>query len=1168
MKKNYTRIISAVLAIVMVMLMIPAGTITISATKNFESYEELGFLGRSFNVLAGNELNQATLGMSVFDPKKIAGFLIGEVDKDLTDTLSNYAYISDINQYFKNQSWGLSVKQEADISLNAKSFAISTKLTRNIGFSKKSSSSSENANEYAYFTVWAPRKHYTLDCTRDGHVDHSVIVSALSERFLKELKTSSAYNLFQKYGTHIIIGYNAGGEALISYKSNSYSNISEKEFNHDSDIWGFKKDYAQKEIEAMASSGTYIDSKVYGGRGFVPKSKDDFMDGINSWVESLSDENAALAILTDDNLELLPIWELLEGDEWAARRSELATYYLQNLSEEYAKLYEDYIYDGSASTLPPDTTSSTYSDYTIISTPEQFDAIRNNMSGKYILACDIDLRNRSFTCIGSEAEPFTGVIDCMKHKVIYDGGNYCYPKTDNTVKNEISAIKNYEPVLSKKVLDDTGSKPVRWGANNYTAFGSYAAYYDELDLSDLYQYFNSDYIITFDFSIDYHTQTAIQKDCFAEMYFYDRKAKFETTESGGYEHKTKTNGQRAIDNGLVKTIDGGETLEYLADKGTYAAFSNLNNGYGYVNGDKYSAKFRVSGENCKKTMYFQYDSWGYGSNNAKTWYREGIIVNVTVTKKNTSEMPQTGLFVSDIAQTEYISGDLFDKNVLGGLYFVSPVTGERRNISIMDCRVSYNLTNNEENNQIKFVKVSYQEGVGDNAQIHNTYIPITVIPQKVEHLELDSSSKLNYYISDSFDKNLISVRVVMNNGLEMCVCGNQLTFIDFPSESDMKTAGAKTVTVQYGGQTLLFDISVEDVVCERIEISNMPDKRTYLQGESLDLRGVKIQKVMNDGSVVEISTDDEALKFDYDFSAGGTATVTVKYQGHTATFDVEVIGLDSIKITKQPDKLIYRSGETLSLEGMEVTAYYSDGTERVITDYTVNVAVLEDEGEQNILIEYEGKYTYLSVNVSNEVDEDAPQLIIGKARGLAGGYVTVEFVLKNVEAVKSMILYNFTYDSSVLELQSDSEGWTVDGALLADWNPTKMEAALLLNSNADINGVVFSLKFRILDDAALGNYAIGCSVAAKAKPVNEAEKAVAIAVVNGSVEVASIARGDVNGDDIIDSDDVIYLLKYTLLPDIYPINQSGDMDGNGTVDSDDVIYLLKYTLLPDIYPLH
>ena len=1135
MKKNYTRIISAVLAIVMVMLMIPAGKITISATKNFESYEELGMLGYSFNVLAGNELNQATLGMSVFDPEKIAGFLIGEVDKDLSDTLSNYAYISDINQYFKNQSWGLSVKQEADISLNAKSFAISTKLTRNIGFSKKSSSSSENANEYAYFTVWAPRKHYTLDCTRDGHVDHSVIVSALSERFLKELKTSSAYNLFQKYGTHIIIGYNAGGEALISYKSNSYSNISEKEFNHDSDVLGFKKDYAQKEIEAMASSGTYIDSKVYGGTGFVPKSKDDFMDGINRWVDSLSEENAALAILTDDNLELLPIWELLEGDEWAARRSELATYYLQNLSEEYAKLYEDYIYDGSASTLPPDTTSSTYSGYTIISTPEQFDAIRNNMSGKYILACDIDLRNRSFTCIGSEAEPFTGVIDCMKHKVIYDGGNYCYPKTDNTVKNEVSAIGNYSPI--KKVEKIHNSQTVRTINDDSGAFScnSKDGYVEAVNLSSLKKYFTSSY--EFEFSVS--ASISEIDDGYQEIFLYNNGKSFSCS---GTEYS------KACEHGMV-------------------ASWQIEHGPGYLEKTRYNhnATWVISGDKLKDEMYLRYGAWGHKSDR---WKLYEINMDVTVTKKNTSEMPQTGLFVSDIAQTEYISGDLFDKNVLGGLYFVSPVTGERRNISIMDCRVSYNLTNNEENNQIKFVKVSYQEGVGDNAQIHNTYIPITVIPQKVEHLELDSSSKLNYYISDSFDKNLISVRVVMNNGLEMCVCGNQLTFIDFPSESDMKTAGTKTVTVQYGGQTLSFDISVEDVVCERIEISNMPDKRTYLQGESLDLRGVKIQKVMNDGSVVEIGTDDEALKFDYDFSAGGTATVTVKYQGHAATFDVEVIGLDSIKITKQPDKLIYRSGETLSLDGMEVTAYYSDGTERVITDYTVNVAVLEDEGEQNILIEYDGKYTYLSIYVSNEVDEDAPQLIIGKARGLAGEYVTVEFVLKNVEAVKSMILYNFTYDSSVLELQSDSEGWAVDGALLADWNPTKMEAALLLNSNADINGVVFSLKFRILDDAALGNYAIGCSVAAKAKPENEAEKAVAIAVVNGSVEVASIARGDVNGDDIIDSDDVIYLLKYTLLPDIYPINQSGDMDGNGTVDSDDVIYLLKYTLLPDIYPLH
>ena len=30
---------------------------------------------------------------------------------------------------------------------------------------------------------------------------------------------------------------------------------------------------------------------------------------------------------------------------------------------------------------------------------------------------------------------------------------------------------------------------------------------------------------------------------------------------------------------------------------------------------------------------------------------------------------------------------------------------------------------------------------------------------------------------------------------------------------------------------------------------------------------------------------------------------------------------------------------------------------------------------------------------------------------------------------------------------------------------------------------------------------------------------------------------------------------------------TGDMNGDGTVNSDDAIYLLRYTLLPDQYPL-
>ena len=62
--------------------------------------------------------------------------------------------------------------------------------------------------------------------------------------------------------------------------------------------------------------------------------------------------------------------------------------------------------------------------------------------------------------------------------------------------------------------------------------------------------------------------------------------------------------------------------------------------------------------------------------------------------------------------------------------------------------------------------------------------------------------------------------------------------------------------------------------------------------------------------------------------------------------------------------------------------------------------------------------------------------------------------------------------------------------------------------------------------------------------------------------------GDTNGNEVVDSEDAINLLYYTLLPESISINQKCDFDGDGDVDSDDAIYLLYYTLLPEQYPLH
>ena len=66
---------------------------------------------------------------------------------------------------------------------------------------------------------------------------------------------------------------------------------------------------------------------------------------------------------------------------------------------------------------------------------------------------------------------------------------------------------------------------------------------------------------------------------------------------------------------------------------------------------------------------------------------------------------------------------------------------------------------------------------------------------------------------------------------------------------------------------------------------------------------------------------------------------------------------------------------------------------------------------------------------------------------------------------------------------------------------------------------------------------------------------------------ADVLPGDVNGDGAVNSIDASYLLRHSILPDTYPLNQSADMDGNGAVNSMDASYLLRHSVLPEAYPL-
>ena len=123
-------------------------------------------------------------------------------------------------------------------------------------------------------------------------------------------------------------------------------------------------------------------------------------------------------------------------------------------------------------------------------------------------------------------------------------------------------------------------------------------------------------------------------------------------------------------------------------------------------------------------------------------------------------------------------------------------------------------------------------------------------------------------------------------------------------------------------------------ILSSIEVTVQPTKTTYLIGETFAPEGMKVTATYIDNSTSEVKTDD--LRFAYDFSTAGNKTVTVTYEGKTASVTgITVIApeatLVSIAVTMQPTKKTYFIDEPFDPAGMEVTATYSDNSTAPVT---------------------------------------------------------------------------------------------------------------------------------------------------------------------------------------------------------------------------------------------
>ena len=216
-------------------------------------------------------------------------------------------------------------------------------------------------------------------------------------------------------------------------------------------------------------------------------------------------------------------------------------------------------------------------------------------------------------------------------------------------------------------------------------------------------------------------------------------------------------------------------------------------------------------------------------------------------------------------------------------------------------------------------------------------------------------------------------------GQELDLTGGelQITYVSddnyterIPLEPDMisgyvpEQLGIQKLTVTYGEKTTTFVVNVVAKSLDSIAVTTPPVKTEYLEGQDeLALAGGRLTLIYNNGTSEDIDLALAVVR-GYDNSKVGKQRLTVTYQGKTTTLEVTVRAktLTEIRVTKQPAKQTYLEGDAFDPTGMEITAYYDNGTSEAVTGYTIS-GYDSAPGVKRLTVTYGGKTAVLEVTV-------------------------------------------------------------------------------------------------------------------------------------------------------------------------------------------------------------
>lgn len=196
--------------------------------------------------------------------------------------------------------------------------------------------------------------------------------------------------------------------------------------------------------------------------------------------------------------------------------------------------------------------------------------------------------------------------------------------------------------------------------------------------------------------------------------------------------------------------------------------------------------------------------------------------------------------------------------------------------------------------------------------------------------------------------------------------GSVVPVTEFSFSPQVASTNPTEVTITYEGKTATVSVPVGTVSLTGITAEYIGTGTIYV-GNNLTKNMFRVTANYNDGSSNVVS--------DYTFTPvtmlnAGEQVVTFTYQGKETTTTVTVVALSVTRITASWIGGTIFKGTAFTKSMFRVKAEYNNGTSNAVSDYTFTPATANSTPTTLVTIEYQGKNTGLSINVSDAISSN------------------------------------------------------------------------------------------------------------------------------------------------------------------------------------------------------